>query len=66
MLKQPFDLDNGKVAQRTGSGTGNDDSLGSVVDSLLDELPVEALVAEVHNRCVRKVNGETSSGNAHP
>jgi hypothetical protein len=24
------------------------------------------LVAEVHNQCVRKVNGETSSGNAHP
>jgi hypothetical protein len=24
------------------------------------------LVAEVHDRCVREVNAETSSGNAHP
>lgn len=48
LLKQPLDLDDGKVAQRTGSGTGNDNSLGSVVDSLLDEPPVKALVAEVH------------------
>jgi hypothetical protein len=66
LLEQPLDLDDGEVAQRTGSGTGNDDSLGSIVDSLLDELPVKALVAEVHDRCVRKVNGETCKWKCSP
>ena len=35
-LEQPFDFDDGEIAQRTSSGTGDDDSLGTVVDSILD------------------------------
>lgn len=43
-LEQPLNLDDGQVAERTSSDTGNDDSLGAVVDSILDELPVKVLV----------------------
>ena len=43
LLEQPLDLDDGEVAQRTGSGTGNDDSLGSVLHSSTDQLVIKAL-----------------------
>ena len=43
-LSEPlFDLDDGQVAERPCSGTGNDDSLGSVLNSSTDQLVVKAL-----------------------